>query len=84
MPNHFIREVTPSVLSRMGKTGRSPHRWVLKGGTDRVRVFFCSRCGAGPVRKDVMSSKGSIAAQARLQGLSNDCNHEVVRKTMED
>jgi len=68
------------------KTGRSPHRWVLKrtdgASSDRMRTFFCDRCGAGPVMKDVLSSKGSIASEAKRQGFSSDCNHEVVKKIM--
>ena len=73
-------------------TGRSPHRWVLRSArqrsegsvpSDRMRIFVCERCGAGPILKDIFSPKGSIASVARRQGFSADCNHEVVKRLHE-
>ena len=66
------------------KTGRSPHRWVLKSSSDRMRIFRCERCDAGPVQKVVLSPKGSIASEAKRQGFSADCNMELVKRTMEE
>jgi len=63
----------------------SAHKWVLSMiGTKlgRDRIFRCERCGAGPIVKDILSSKNSIMNIAKELGYSNDCNVEVVKKIM--
>jgi len=63
------------------------HVWKLTAKqpiNDRYRTYACERCGAGPVQKDILNGKGSIAGEAKRQGYSTDCNIEITKKIMEE
>jgi hypothetical protein len=47
------------------------------------RSYVCKRCGAGPVRIREESHKSSINKNALKQGISSDCNYEMVRGILE-
>ena len=63
------------------------HKWENTGNRsrgDRYREYVCTRCGIGPVFKDVFEDKQAIATAAKKQGLSTDCNVEIVKKIQEE
>ncbi len=63
------------------------HTWELSENqprNDRYRLYICTRCGKGPVQKDVFDDKEAITAAAKKIGISSDCNVEIVRKIMDE
>lgn len=75
-----------------GRTGRAIHLWEaltrhearLRGWvmSDSVRVYYCLRCGAGPVAVGAMAGKHSINETAKKSWISSDCNEELVKRVM--
>jgi hypothetical protein len=67
------------------------HRWELvpsfiTGSMAKLigwRAYVCKRCEAGPVRIRDTDHKSSINRNALKQGISSDCNYEIVRRIME-
>ena len=62
------------------------HTWMLAKDlprNDRYRTYVCSRCGAGPVQKDILADKSSITNAAKSQGVSPDCYLEIASKIHE-
>ncbi len=51
---------------------------------DRYRAYVCTRCGKGPIQKDVLDGKDSLLDAAKKAGIDPDCYIEVARKIMED
>jgi len=63
------------------------HVWELsekQPRNDRYRAYTCTRCGKGPIQKDVYDDKGSLLDAVKKAGISTDCYLEVARKVMED
>jgi hypothetical protein len=63
------------------------HVWDLakdQPRNDRYRAYVCTRCGKGPIQKDVFDDKSSLLEAAKKAGISPDCNIEIARKIMED
>ncbi len=50
---------------------------------DQYRVFKCSRCGAGPIKKNILTGKGSFLELAKQAGISPDCNLQIAKDIME-
>ena len=61
------------------------HVWELTDGpqSDGYRSFQCSRCGAGPIKKNVHAGKGSFLELAKKAGISPDCNIQIAKDIME-
>jgi hypothetical protein len=51
---------------------------------DRYRAYVCTRCGKGPIQKDVLDGKDSLLDAAKKAGISTDCNIEIAKKIMEE
>jgi hypothetical protein len=63
------------------------HIWELYENqplNDRFRTYKCSRCGKGPIQKDIFNDKDSLLEAAKKAGVSPDCNIEIAKKIMED
>ena len=63
------------------------HIWSLDAQqplNDRYRAYKCTRCGKGPIQKDILSAKDSLLDAAKRAGISSDCSIEIVKKIMED
>ncbi len=59
------------------------HNWELAENQptfDRYRDYVCSRCGAGPIRKDIYDGKDSLVSAAKRVGVSSDCNLVIAGK----
>lgn len=59
------------------------HKWILRESRGSTRCFTCERCGAGPVHKDIFTSKGSINSYAKKFGIDPNCKMELVRRVTE-
>lgn len=62
------------------------HRWTAdehQPNPDVYRNFSCQKCGAGPVRIEVMTSKKGITQKAKRQGIEPDCKDQQVKSVME-
>lgn len=65
------------------------HIWTVipERSNDRLRVYRCARCEAGPVHVPGVgfriSQKNAIRDSAARAGIPRDCASETVRKVME-
>ncbi len=55
------------------------HTWTLQKREAGYKVYACSRCEAGPVRIDELSTKANITQTAKRQGIDPDCKMEIVK-----
>lgn len=62
------------------------HKWVaddFQPNPDLFRNYSCKKCGSGPVRIEVLSSKKGITQKAKRQGIDPDCKDQQVKSVME-
>jgi len=58
------------------------HVWELadkQPRNDRYRAYTCTRCGKGPIQKDVYDDKDSLLDAAKKAGIAADCYIEVAK-----
>lgn len=63
------------------------HVWDLakeQPRNDRYRAYVCTRCGKGPIQKDVLNAKGSLLDAAKQAGIDPNCYNEIVKKIHDD
>lgn len=63
----------------------SHHRWVAddrQPDPDMFRNYSCKKCGAGPVRLEVLEPKNGITRRAKRLGIEPDCNDQQVKEVM--
>lgn len=61
------------------------HRWMAdesQPNPDMFRNYSCQKCGAGPVRLQVLESKKGITQRAKRLGIDPDCKTQQVREVM--
>lgn len=56
------------------------HLWELQKRELGMKVYACSRCGAGPVKIPELSGKVSITQTGKKQGIDANCAYEIVKQ----
>ncbi len=62
------------------------HRWEQadeQPNPDVFRHYICKRCGAGPIRIEVMASKSGIVRLAKKAGIEPNCKHQQTKDVLE-
>jgi hypothetical protein len=58
------------------------HTWELAAKqprNDRYRHYTCTRCGKGPIQKDVFDDKSSMLDAAKKAGIEPDCYEQIAK-----
>lgn len=78
------RSLSKKAIHRWEQVSRNhpalPAAWKMGS---QYRFYVCNRCGAGPVRVDVMLGKANINKTAVMSGILSDCNAEMVRRVLD-